>query len=633
LGEPNQESKDEIVGFYQNDIYLALDLNAHLTAAVQDIYVRLQCRGIKLYFIVYDILLVQHPEWWPEGTGGIFDAWLRSISEVSTGLLCISEAVADEVRAWITQNPPQRLSRPMVNSFHLGADVENSMPSKGIPDDAQMVLNALNVRPSFLMVGTVEPRKGHTQVLDAFELLWEQSVDANLVIVGKQGWLVDKLVSKLRQHSELNRRLFWLEGISDEYLEKIYAACTCLIAASEGEGFGLPLIEAAQHNKPIIARDMPVFREVAGEHAFYFRGLKTQSLVDAITTWLASYKLNEHPKSVSMPYLTWRESAMQLEEQLICQHSNGNDMVDQNNLSQTHGGLPALAEQLFPLRPQLPVPQGISEQDLFEFVTSVRVADAPEEEMRAYGSHDFRRFVYTLGLASGLQGKCLELGANPYFTTMLLEKFTHLELSLANYFGPFPAGLHTQDVTYKEHDSQTININTFSYQHFNVENDTFPYADSEFDVVIFAEIIEHLLNDPCKVLREIKRVLKPGGTIIVTTPNVARLENITRMVFGANIYDPYSGYGPYGRHNREYNRHELVTLLQFEGFDVIEHFTADVHENSAAHYADLNYLKDMLEFRKHDLGQYLFVKATNAQHTSDKVPSWLYRSLPAEQLA
>jgi hypothetical protein len=105
------------------------------------------------------------------------------------------------------------------------------------------------------------------------------------------------------------------------------------------------------------------------------------------------------------------------------------------------------------------------------------------------------------------------------------------------------------------------------------------------------------------------------------------------MVFGANIYDPYSGYGPYGRHNREYNRHELVTLLQFEGFDVIEHFTADVHENSAAHYADLNYLKDMLEFRKHDLGQYLFVKATNAQHTSDKVPSWLYRSLPAEQLA
>lgn len=290
-------------------------------------------------------------------------------------------------------------------------------------------------------------------------------------------------------------------------------------------------------------------------------------------------------------------------------------------------------EKLFPLRPALPLPHGISEEELFEFVTSVRVADAPEQEMRAYGTHDFRRFVYTLGLVSGLEGKCLELGANPYFTTMLLERFTKLELSLANYFGSFPAGLHTQDVAYANADNGSRGTKTYSYQHFNVENDSFPYAEGEFDVVIFAEIIEHLLNDPCKVLREIKRVLKPSGTLIVTTPNVARLENVARLISGENVYDPYSGYGPYGRHNREYNRHELVTLLQFEGFDVTEHFTADVHENRAAAFANLNHLKDKLKFRKDDLGQYLFLKVTNTSRTSEKVPSWLYRSLPAERLA
>lgn len=295
--------------------------------------------------------------------------------------------------------------------------------------------------------------------------------------------------------------------------------------------------------------------------------------------------------------------------------------------------LSASPEKLFPLRPALPVPHGISEEKLFEFVTSVRVADAPEQEMSAYGSHDFRRFVYTLGLVNGLEGKCLELGANPYFTTMLLEHFTNLELSLANYFGPFPGGLHTQDVYYTDAANGIKNTKTFSYQHFNVENDPFPYADGEFDVVIFAEIIEHLLNDPCKVLREIKRVLKPGGHLIVTTPNVARLENVARLISGENIYDPYSGYGPYGRHNREYTRRELVTLLQFEGFDVEEHFTADVHENRAAAYVDLNYLKGRLQFRKNDLGQYLFLKVTNTSRASDKVPSWLYRSLPADQLA
>jgi glycosyltransferase involved in cell wall biosynthesis len=315
-GRQPRDETNEVVDFCQDDIYLALDLNTHMIDAMHEFHARLQSRGINLYFIVYDILLVQHPEWWPKGTSVIFEAWLRSISEVASGLFCISEAVAEEVRAWLKLNPPQRLSCPMVSSFHLGADVENSLPSKGMPEGAQDVLDALNVNPSFLMVGTIEPRKGHAQALAAFEHLWEQDMDVNLVIVGKRGWLVDKLVDRLSQHQELNRRLFWLEGISDEFLEKVYAASTCLLVASEGEGFGLPLIEAAQYNKPFIARDIPVLREVAGEHAFYFKGLTPKELADTIISWLALNRKGMHPKSEGMHYLTWHESALQLKEQL-----------------------------------------------------------------------------------------------------------------------------------------------------------------------------------------------------------------------------------------------------------------------------------------------------------------------------
>jgi Glycosyl transferases group 1 len=123
---------------------------------------------------------------------------------------------------------------------------------------------------------------------------------------------VDLLVDLLRIHSERNIRLFWLEGISDEFLEKVYAASTCLIAASEGEGFGLPLIEAAQHMKPIIARDIPIFREVAGVHASYFSGLTPGSLASAVTQWLKLDKQSLAPQSTNMPWLTWKQATQNL---------------------------------------------------------------------------------------------------------------------------------------------------------------------------------------------------------------------------------------------------------------------------------------------------------------------------------
>lgn len=287
---------------------------------------------------------------------------------------------------------------------------------------------------------------------------------------------------------------------------------------------------------------------------------------------------------------------------------------------------------LFPLNRELPLPSGLTEQQLFEFVTSARVEDAPEDEMIAYGTHDFKRFVYTWGLVKDSQGSCLELGANPYFTTMMLDCFTDLDLSLANYFGPCENGVYSQNVLYKDIDGRKTLNKKFDYQHFNIEEDDFPYEDNNFNVVIFAEIIEHLQNDPCKVLREIKRVLKLGGYLVLTTPNVARLENVARIINGANIYDPYSGYGPYGRHNREYNCHELAMLLEHEGFELEMRFTADVHANLSATYVDLNKVSDLVRFRENDLGQYIFMRAKNTGVASIKKPTWLYRSYPEEEL-
>lgn len=303
----------EIVVPKKDDIFLGLDLNARVIGAVQTGLLQdWKARGAKISFVIYDILPIEHPEWWPGEVGVHHEQWLRSVMSVSDSLICISRAVCNSVQAWAVRSGYEQAKIPVMKSFHLGADVESSVPSLGLPENGEAILALLKSSPSFLMVGTVEPRKGYALTLSAFEILWSQGVDIKFVIVGKQGWLVDDLATRMRNHPELGRKLFWLEGASDEYLDKIYDAATCLIAASEGEGFGLPLIEAAQHKLPIIARDIPVFREVAGHHCYYFSEDTSQGLASAIDAWLDLFKSGVHPSSSQMPWLTWKESAEQL---------------------------------------------------------------------------------------------------------------------------------------------------------------------------------------------------------------------------------------------------------------------------------------------------------------------------------
>ena len=174
--------------------------------------------------------------------------------------------------------------------------------------------------PAIILSRSVEPRKGHAQALAACEILWQQNQPVNLIIVGKQGWMIDELAERLQNHPQNGRHLHWFQGISDELLVELYHAASALLAASEGEGFGLPLIEAAQHQLPIIARDLPVFMEVAGPHAYYFSGNSPQALADALLSWQALKAAGQAPASIDMPWLTWKQSTQQLLRVLIEQH-------------------------------------------------------------------------------------------------------------------------------------------------------------------------------------------------------------------------------------------------------------------------------------------------------------------------
>ena len=317
---PNTAFADQAIEFDNGDVFLGLDFAAHLIPRFPIRFSELRDRGVKIYFVLYDLLPILKPQWFPHGTRRYFTPWLEIQAEFSDGAVCISRAVANELSDWLNVSQITR-QRPLnIGWFHLGAAMRPSVLGDRDPLSFDPILNRVCTHQSVLMVGTVEPRKGYAQSVGAFELLWDRGSESNLVIVGKPGWEVDGLLERLRRHPQAGKRLFWLQGASDETLSQLYQTVDGVLMASEGEGFGLPLIEAALHKRPILARDIPVFREIAGDHASYFAGLTADSLAETLRAWINDLAEKRARKSDTMPRLTWRDSARQLTEVILAEH-------------------------------------------------------------------------------------------------------------------------------------------------------------------------------------------------------------------------------------------------------------------------------------------------------------------------
>lgn len=179
------------------------------------------------------------------------------------------------------------------------------------------------------------------------------------------------------------------------------------------------------------------------------------------------------------------------------------------------------------------------------------------------------RFLRTLELlpAEVTGERCLEIGAMPFTMTLLLQKMRPAsELVLVDYFAGAADG---------EMRETAVRLPALGEEHRmrsllrDLERQALPFADASLDGVLCCEVLEHLTQDPVAMLAEIRRVLRPSGWLMLTTPNVARLRNTLNLLHGRNVYDPYElSFGPTWRHNREYTPREVADLLGDTGFDV-----------------------------------------------------------------
>ena len=309
-----QASGESVLLGRPGDVFLGLDYALDTICIHEHQLTELRRQGVTSWFMVYDLLPWQYPAWFSDKMVVRFRKWMGVLARRGEGFLCISPATESALNTVLAEH--YGLSGVSMRTLPMGWDFaaqKGSLVGMGGSDD---IVRQLGECPTLLMVGTLEPRKGHADILAAFERLWQEGRAVNLVLVGRAGWKTDQLQKTLRAHPYHQRRLFWPDNVTDEGLAQLYAACTGVIAASHAEGFGLPLLEALGYGKPVLARDIPVFHTLECEGLTYFPQFADAStLAQSISNWLEWVR-----EPITLPELpTWRRTAQAIIEAVSSQ--------------------------------------------------------------------------------------------------------------------------------------------------------------------------------------------------------------------------------------------------------------------------------------------------------------------------
>lgn len=224
---------------------------------------RLQQSGLKPLFFVHDLIPLNYPEFCRPGELEKHKMRMNTILGMGDGVIANSEATLAELMAFAQTHgfvmPPAVVS-PLAPARLLMPDADI-----GSPLDT----------PYFVMLGTIEPRKNHWLMLQLWRHLIETLGNAapRLVIIGQRGWESENVFDMLERCEVLKGFVFELPGCSDTELATWLHHAKALLFPSFTEGFGMPMIEALTLGVPVIASDLPVFREMAGNIPDYVEPL------------------------------------------------------------------------------------------------------------------------------------------------------------------------------------------------------------------------------------------------------------------------------------------------------------------------------------------------------------------------
>lgn len=214
---------------------------------------RLRRSGLKPLFFVHDLIPLTHPEYCRLGESGRHRTRMNTMLGTGHGVIANSAATLEELVAYAKANglpmPPAVVA--------LLAPAKLPVPVAGSP---------LN-KPYFVMLGTIEPRKNHSLLLQLWRQLIERFGEATprLVIIGQRGWECENVVDLLERCEALKGFVFEHPACTDAELASWLQHAQALLFPSFAEGYGMPLVEALALGVPVIASNLPAFREIAGD--------------------------------------------------------------------------------------------------------------------------------------------------------------------------------------------------------------------------------------------------------------------------------------------------------------------------------------------------------------------------------
>jgi glycosyltransferase involved in cell wall biosynthesis len=272
--------------------------------------------GIDFWFLVYDLLPIKYPHFFPKGISELHTAWLNNLLKFAN-VVCISKTVQLSLDKYIQTLGIDRSSRKNLYVY-LGSDFATL--------NTKVVNTRRNSICKLISVGTLEPRKGYNDILDVCENLWSRDEKFDFHIIGRIGWNSEQLVERIRNLMAKYPSLFWHEDASDEELINHYETCDALVAASIDEGFGLPIVEAQSRRKPVILRNSEIFKEVANGYGKFFENQK--ELEEIIFEFLRNSKITNLSEKNMTLVRSWRDSMSELLEYILNDFSSEKKRVN-----------------------------------------------------------------------------------------------------------------------------------------------------------------------------------------------------------------------------------------------------------------------------------------------------------------